>query len=52
MHLTNIYRDPYIASEVLKMDNKKIVLIYGKMHWYGIYPTLKQNGFEITKGKI
>lgn len=50
--LTNEFRDPYIANEVIKLKDKKIVLIYGKMHWYFIYPTLKQNGFEIAKGKI
>ncbi len=50
--LTNEFRDPYIANEVMKLQDKKIVLIYGKMHWYFIYPSLKQNGFEITKGKI
>lgn len=50
--LTNEFRDPYISNEIIKLKDKKIVLIYGKMHWYFIYPTLKKNGFEITKGKI
>lgn len=50
--LTNEFRDPYISNEVIKIKDKKIVLIYGKMHWYFIYPSLKKNGFEISKGKV
>lgn len=50
--LTNKFRDPYIANEIIKLKEKKVVMIYGKMHWHFIYPRLKKNGFEITKGKI
>lgn len=49
---TNTYRDPYIIDQVLKDENEKIVLIYGKMHWYSIYPDLIKNDFKLIKGKI
>jgi len=49
---TNEYRDPYIASEVLKLDHEKVVLIYGKQHWYFIYPKLYKNGYNLIKGKV
>jgi hypothetical protein len=49
---TNEFRDPYIEGEILKRKDKKIAMIYGKMHWSFIYPTLNKNGFEIVKGKI
>jgi hypothetical protein len=50
--LTNEFRDPYISAEILKLNEDKIVLVYGKMHWYFIYPKLIDNGFKLTKGKI
>ena len=50
--LTNEFRDPYISKKVLENKKKKIVLIYGKMHWYFIYPDLRDAGFELVKGKI
>jgi hypothetical protein len=49
---TNIFRDQYIWEELKKVKADKIVLIYGKMHWYGLYPEFKKNGFEIVRGKI
>ena len=49
---TNTYRNLYIIDQVLKDENEKIVLIYGKSHWYSIYPNLIKNDFKLIKGKI
>lgn len=49
---TNTYRNSYIIDQVLKDENEKIVLIYGKSHWYYIYPNLIKNDFKLIKGKI
>lgn len=49
---TNEFRDPYISNQVLKLKHNKIVLIYGKQHWYFIYPKLYKYGYKIVKGKI
>jgi len=48
----NKFRDSYISNEVLKLKEDKIVLIYGKMHWYFVYPDLIKNGFKLTQGKV
>lgn len=49
---TNVYRDQYIWEELQKVEHNKIVLIYGKMHWYFLWPELNKEGFEIIKGEI
>lgn len=49
---TNVYRDRYIWGELQKVEHNKIVLIYGKMHWYFLWPQLYKNGFEIVLGEI
>ncbi len=49
---TNEFRDPYISREILKLNEDKIVLVYGKMHWYFVYPDLIKNGFKLTHGKV
>lgn len=49
---THEFRDPYISNKILNLKEKKIVMIYGKMHWYFLYPDLKKAGYEIVKGKI
>lgn len=50
--LTNEFRNPYISNHILNLKEKRIVMIYGKKHWYFIYPDLRKAGFEIVKGKI
>lgn len=50
--ITNVLRDSYITDSVLNLKTKKNVLIYGKQHWYFIYPELIKNGYELVKGKI
>lgn len=49
---TNVYRDEFLVKEILKLEEEKIVLIYGKMHWFFIYPDLIKNGYELIQGKI
>lgn len=49
--LTNEFRDPYITNRILEIKKKKIALIYGKMHWFMIWPELNKAGFELIKGK-
>ena len=50
--LTNEFRDPFISNQILDLKEEKIVMIYGRMHWYMVYPDLKKAGFDIVEGKI
>lgn len=50
--LTNQYRDEYIVQQLLHKKEKKVVLIYGKQHWYSIYPELLKAGFSLIQGKV
>lgn len=51
-YITNKYRDDYIFSELKKMTDNKIVLVYGESHWYFIYADLVKHGYKLVRGKI
>lgn len=48
---TTTFRDKHITKHILKSKGN-IVLIYGKRHWYMIYPELIKHGYQLTKGNI
>jgi len=50
--LTNEYRDEYIVQQLTQKEEKNVVLIYGKRHWYSIYPELIKKGYQLIEGKI
>jgi hypothetical protein len=45
-------REDHIAEAVRNSPHQKIVLLYGKGHWYGLYPYFRDAGFQITEGKL
>ena len=49
---TNVYRDQYIWEELQKVKHDKIVMIYGEMHWYFLWPKFRENGYKIIQGEI
>lgn len=49
---TNVYRDRYIWGELQKVEHNKIVMIYGEMHWYFLWPKFRDNGYKIIKGEV
>lgn len=48
----NTLRDAKLEKVILESKHKKIVVIYGKMHWYFVWPSLRDKGYKIIKGKI
>jgi len=49
---TNVYRDRYIWEELQKVEHNKIVMIYGEMHWYFLWPKFREDGYKIIKGEV
>ena len=50
--ITNIYRDEYIRNYLQNSDQKKIVLIYGRIHWIVVYPEyVYDRGYRLVRGK-
>jgi len=43
------YRDSIAANKVLKYNKKKSLIIFGKAHWYGIWPYFRDEGFVLVK---
>ena len=52
--LTNQYRDHYIVEKILELEEEKIALIYGKMHWSFIYAYLIKSDkkFYLHQGSL
>jgi hypothetical protein len=46
------FRNDHITSEVLKSEDKKIMMVYGKSHWFSFWPRFNKNGYELVYGKI
>lgn len=46
------FRNNYIINYLKKSNENKIVLIYGKSHWYFIYAKLLDSGYELVQGSI
>jgi hypothetical protein len=44
--------EPQFFEEVKNSPYQKIVLLYGKGHWYGLYSSFRGTGFQITEGKL
>ncbi|WP_459743614.1 hypothetical protein [Polaribacter sp. OB-PA-B3] len=42
----NSFRDSVAIKKVLSAKKSKSLLIYGKGHWYGIWPYLRKEGFK------
>lgn len=45
------YRNEHIVSEVIKSEDKKIIMVYGKSHWVWFYGMFQKQGFQLTYGK-
>ena len=45
------YRDDYLSNLLLNTLDKKIVVIYGGDHKWGVYPSLMDGDFHLTEGK-
>lgn len=43
------FRDSIAANIVLKDNKQKSLLIYGKGHWYGIWPFFRDSGFVLKE---
>lgn len=41
------FRDSIAANTVLKLNKEKSVLIFGKAHWYGIWPFFRDVGYVL-----
>lgn len=48
---TRKYRDDYLSNLLLNTSDKKIVVIYGGDHKWGVYPSLMDRDFHLTEGK-
>ena len=48
---TRRYRDDYLSNLLLNTSDKKIVVIYGGAHKWGVYPSLIDGDFHLTEGK-
>lgn len=48
-YAVHTYRDSIASNIVLKSNKQKSLLIYGKGHWYGIWPFFRDNGFVLKK---
>lgn len=44
-------RNEYIFEKMEQSPHQKIALIYGKWHWWFIYPKLEDAGYRIVEGK-
>ena len=45
------YRDDYLSNLLINTLDKKIVVIYGGDHKWGVYPSLMDGDFHLTEGK-
>ncbi len=45
------YRDDYLSNLLLNTLDKKIVVVYGGDHKWGVYPSLIDGDFHLTEGK-
>jgi hypothetical protein len=43
------YRDSIVSNIVLKYKSQKSLIIFGKAHWYGIWPYFRDAEFKIEK---
>lgn len=48
---TRKYRDDYLSNLLLNTSDKKIVVIYGGDHKWGVYPSLIDGNFHLKEGK-
>ena len=48
---TRKYRDDYLSNLLLNTSDKKIVVIYGGDHKWGVYPSLMDGNFHLKEGK-
>ena len=48
---TRKYRDDYLSNLLLNTSDKKIVVIYGGVHKWRVYPNLMDGDFHLTEGK-
>lgn len=47
------FRDEHLEKLLIHSEDKKILLLYGESHWLQeIWPTLRNEGFELVEGKI
>ena len=51
-HLIRTIREDHIIETVKATEYPKIVLLYGKAHWFMLYAPLRDMGFEIVEGKL
>ena len=45
----NSYRDSIVASKVLNQNNQKSLIVFGKKHWYGIWPYFRDTGYKLVE---
>lgn len=45
----NTFRDSIASNIMMKSRNKKSLLVYGKGHWYGIWPFFRNSGYKQIK---
>ncbi len=50
--ITQEFRNPYLSKRILNTKHKKLAIIYGKAHWMYIYPSLRDNGYQLIEGKL
>ncbi|MBS9774965.1 MAG: hypothetical protein KGV59_07425, partial [Tenacibaculum sp.] len=48
----NTLRERKLEKAILESKAPKIVVIYGKQHWYFVWATLRDKGWKIVRGKI
>ncbi len=50
--ITQTFRNQYICRKILDSKHKKLAVIYGKAHWWYIYPSLRDNGYQLIQGSL
>jgi len=50
--LTTTIRNNYIIERIVATKKSKIAILFGAGHWYGLYPDLLREGYQLTQGKI
>ena len=51
-YMIHTLRNDHVKKMVEESEHSKIVILYGRAHWYALYAGIRDMGFKIVEGKL